>query len=491
METEFSKKTIEDQLLVRALNSSYISKEILGAGVPILLKDPINVEIGYALVRYYSANTELITENTLNSLLEKKFDLLNHKNLRLNKPILSSDEMDRYFSKVKDLFSLEEDTNQKLEKEIDDYIHDELATAMIAEEVQKGLDNLSQRVSNGMEKINDLSIGSGSVKTFEFFKDTNTKLELYKNFHEDKIPFNVSSLDEVTRGGLERGQVALFAATSGGGKTAFLTNLSYYFSVKSKCNVLHITLEEKESDQSLRLDRIVLNSGIEDTFDLDGKIKPSFSSKVKNIYPRVNPKSHGILRIVKSTPDTLTIDSLYQLIRNCMRKDNVSYDVIVLDYADLLKLPSNTMGHESEAGQKLFQNLAKIAGETNSILITGSQLNRSSWDSDVKTISSVEGSYRKINICSFVGTINSNKEERNQGFFRIYLDKCRNSFGFKDNMLYMKYDLHSMKMHCDSDLELSNHKSLLGDKSANSQDLNIKKENHKQNMIDAINASLE
>lgn len=487
--SKFEKQTIEKQLLLRAVNSPYISKNILGSGVSVLLKDPINQEIGFSLVRYYASSSELITENTLNSMLENKFDIINKKKARQNEPLVSQEDLNEYFLRVKELFSNKEDSNSKLESSLNTYIHDELTTAMIAAEVQKGLDNLSSRVTKGIDKINELNIGSGSIETIDFFNDTEEKAKLYSEFKEDKIPFDIPSLDKVTRGGLERGQVALFAATSGGGKTAFLTNLSYYFSIKAKRNVLHVTLEEKKGDQALRLDRMVLNSGIEDTFDLDGGVKSSFINKVTAIYPKVNPSSHGALRIIKTTPNSLDVDGLRQLIVSYTRKDKINYDVIILDYADLLKQTNDTFGHESEAGQRLFQNLAKLAGETNTLLITGSQLNRNSWNSDIKTISDVEGSYRKINICSFVGTINTTDEEKTKGFFRIYLDKCRNSYGYPDKLMYMKYDLHSMKFHEDNNMELLTHKSLVSGKS-NADFKDVKKENSKQNMIDAINASI-
>lgn len=480
--------TVSEQLLVRALRSPYIATSILSENVPVLLKDSIDTEIGYAVVRYYSTTKELLTENTLNSSIEQKIAMLNQRNARQGKEILDQSEVQKYFHRVHDLFSIEEDTNEKLESDINKYIHDELATFMISEEAQRGLDNLSQRVYKKMDKINDLSIGSSNVESLDFFNDTDKKTELYKKFKEDKVPFGIAPLDAVTRGGLEKGQVAMFSGSSGTGKSMFLSNLSYYFSVKSKKNVLHITLEEKSSDQTLRLDRIILNSGIENTFTLDGGIKDSFINKVKTVYPKVSDASHGALRIIKSSPNTITVDELRQLIISYTRKDNIKYDVVILDYADLLRMPTAGLGHESEMGQRLFQDLSKIAYETDTVLITGSQLNRGAGNVDVKTASDVEGSYRKINITALTCTLNTNDKEKNKGFFRLYLDKCRNSYGYSDKMIYLKYDLHSMKMHEDSDLEMATHKTLLGNDS--SSDYREKKESKKKNLADAINASL-
>ena len=52
----------------------------------------------------------------------------------------------------------------------------------------------------------------------------------------------------------------------------------------------------------------------------------------------------------------------------------------------------------------------------------------------------------------------------------------------------MKYDLHSMRFHEDSELELANHKALINNKK---EDIKVEKKDNRQNMIDAINASIK
>ena len=159
-----------------------------------------------------------------------------------------------------------------------------------------------------------------------------------------------------------------------------------------------------------------------------------------------------------------------------------------MDYADLLKKSSSSVANEAQIGEILYQDLSKLAHELDLVLITGTQLNRSSGDQDVKNMGSIEGSYRKINIVSLALTVNSNKQEFEKGYMRFYIDKARSRFGYPDNFIYLKYNLKNMLLVEETPQELSEHRSLAG--SDSSKNVDVKKSSKEQTMNSAITDSI-
>lgn len=222
----------------------------------------------------------------------------------------------------------------------------------------------------------------------------------------------------------------------------------------------------------LRLDRILTGAGVKDVFDFNGKIKESYLNTIDSYYDKLNKGNHKELLFYKSNPQTETVDSISHLIRRFERESNIKLDVVVLDYADLLK---GAIGGDNEAqnGELLFQKLSKMANERDVLLITGTQLNRQAKFADVKTLAYIEGSKRKENTIAFGVTLNASPEEKKEGFLRIYLDKVRNSYGYPDDFIYLKYNLKNMKLNPENDVEKAQHLSLI-DSSGSQQSMSLR-----------------
>lgn len=270
--------------------------------------------------------------------------------------------------------------------------------------------------------------------------------------------------------------------------TTFLTNLTYYYAMVAKQNVLHISLEELDTDQVLRFDRVITNSGIKEAFNPDGTIRDSYIQRVKHYYEAVNQNdNHGQIFFEKSTPLTMNVDDIRQMISTVEREKQTKVNVIILDYADLLK-KNQYSDNEAQAGELLFQDLVKLAQETNTLIFTATQLNRTNGIADVKTMDNIEGSYRKKNTIAFGATLNATPEERKKGYIRLYLDKVRNNFGFDDDFLYLRYDKKSMRIHAESPEEQEDHKATI-----NAQ-ANVKTQNKidkNASLADIINGAIK
>lgn len=476
----------EQQILIRAMHSPYFTKQVLSKDVGALITTPILKEIANVVVRYYGTTDELLTLDTLNTKLEQRLI----RRARVNKEEISEASIDKLFQIDSVLINSKEDNNETLLSDLESYIHTQLANEAILEEANAGSKNISERVAKRLDDINAIKLTGTKYEPLDILKDLDRKDTIYQQFGNKKIKSGLKPLDILTGGGLEIGQIGLIAAPAGQGKTTFLTNLSYYYAMIAKRNVLHISLEELDSDQVLRFDRILTNTSIKDVFDNEGKIKDSYLTRISNYYHAVNAgNNHGEIYFEKSTPLTLNVDDIRQMINTVEREKQTKIEVIILDYADLLKKQSYS-DNEAQSGELLFQDLVKLAQETNTLIFTATQLNRGSGLADVKTMDNIEGSYRKKNTIAFGATLNATHEERQKGYIRLYLDKVRNNYGFDDDFLYLKYDKKSMRLHAESPQEQAEHKSLV-EQAGNNRNSNKVPIDNQASLSDVINEQLK
>lgn len=474
----------EQQILIRAMHSAYFTKHVLAQNVGALIHNPLLRELANVCVRYYGVTDEPLTLDTLNVKLEQRLKL----KAKRNQEEVNENALDQIFQLNSRLLNAKEDNNEVLLKDLETYIHNQLANEAIVEEAAAGDDQISERVAKRLDDINSIKLTGTKYEPLDIINDLDRKEEIYKKFGAKRIPSGLKPLDILTSGGLEIGQIGLIAAPSGQGKSTFLTNLTYYYAMKSKRNVLHISLEELETDQVLRFDRVMTNASVDEVFYREtGEIKPEFISRMKNFYGAVNAGGdHGQIYFEKSTPLTLSVDDLRQMVNSIEREKGTKIEVIILDYADLLKKQAYS-DSEAQAGELLFQDLVKLAQETNTLIFTATQLNRGSGLAEVKTMDNIEGSYRKKNTIAFGATINATPEERKKGYVRLYLDKVRNNYGFDDNFLYLQYDKRSMRIHAENQSTQADHKATI--ESSNPQPARAKI-NKDSNLEDVINAEL-
>lgn len=451
-------QVMEKQIMARAIASSEFTKSILSRNVPQLISNSKYQPIAMILVHYYSLTDEFISENSLLSKLDDWFTRENNRNRQQGNPEMSESDMLEYIDTTKDLLNTEVDTTTTFVDSLEVYIKDKLASAAILEEAGKGNERLAERTQKAMDDINDIDIGGNKNPAINIAKDFNKKAYFYKHDYEGRIKSGLSTLDIALKGGLQPGEIGLICGASGFGKTAILTNLAAYYSLVSNNNVLYVYLEGKTGDALGRLDRVITDSGYREMFNKDGYVNREFIKKGYNYYK--NNKSSGNLIIKKFTTRSLTISKLRTYIQSLERQEDFKIDVVVLDYADLMRV-GNKSDNESVSGEVLYQDLVGVADETNVLIWTGTQLNRTSSSAEVMTFDNVEGSFRKKNICAAVFTINRNSDENNEGYERLYIDKLRDRNGISDEFLYFKYDKSTGRISSETEKETEYHKGLV------------------------------
>ena len=202
----------------------------------------------------------------------------------------------------------------------------------------------------------------------------------------------------------------------------------------------------------------------------------------------------GNIRLFNEKPQSVSINDIDGYLNNLKFNGEIFPDVVVLDYPELMINPHTRYVSESDAGGKLYEDIRSLAKKHNFICWTLSQLNRGAWSSDVNTAGNIEGSKRKLNAVELALTINQKGEEYDRNILRLHKDKVRyraNSNN-SDEFIYLKFNPKNNRVEDESDLEITTHKSIVGDNGYTKQDIkqsNVGYEESKKN-INNINASL-
>lgn len=203
-------KTLQEQLLVRALNSSYITNEVLSKDVANLLPSKENQVIGNILVRYYATNSGPITDVALKYGLEQYFKSENSRRKRRHEEPMTPEEEVKLSNKVSNIMNIEPDSSTNIETALDAYVKKRLASSVILEEASRDSEDLSKRVEERLDKINSLDINGTSDEVIDVYRDIKPKAEAYMTgLGKAKLSSGLKCFDDVMSGGLEKGQVGL------------------------------------------------------------------------------------------------------------------------------------------------------------------------------------------------------------------------------------------------------------------------------------------
>lgn len=452
--------TVQKQLLARAFNYPYVATDVIPKGVTQLFPNSEMYRF-FALIfnRYYQTTQDKMSLDTLKMKVEQKAEVLQKANKVTDTDIMN------YFKFVDELNNTTIDNSNAITLELNSYVRNALVTEAIidsAQSIASGRDkNVLKSLQDKLDDINSLDITGTGANVVSVYTDTDEKIDIYKELSGSKLPTGIGELDKATDGGLARGELGMIAAESGYGKTTILSNIAVAY-VKRHVNVFYISLEELRSRMLMRFDRLMLQVPMKQLIDQHGKLKQDYKTVTDYVYKYLQDEKHiGKLGFYKSSPQTITVSHIQQILQANMRTSGTHYDVVVLDYPDLLLNPQET-GNEAKDGGRLFEELRKMAQDLDVVLWTATQLNRSASGQEVKTMASVEGSFRKLNTCEFVCTLNRTSKEYDEGFLRLHIDKNRNKEGFMGDTLYLKYDLASTLLRDETEQEHIHHKTLVG-----------------------------
>ncbi|AYP68612.1 replicative DNA helicase [Exiguobacterium phage vB_EalM-132] len=283
---------------------------------------------------------------------------------------------------------------QELEKENTDYeiIEDSIRTA-----VKVG------------EDISDLGI--------DYFENAEERMQTYSEGIDgvERIPTGLSGIDRVTGGGLGRGELGVVIAPPNRGKSFALTNIGAG-GVSRGYNVFHYTLEMPEKQVARRYDNKLLLK--------DFNYLKEFSEKALVALKNLQSLIKGQLIIKKYRTNECSVDTLRSHITQVYMQKGIKPDVIIVDYADLLK-PRRNYGDKRFELESIYLDLRDLGDEFDCPVWTASQANRGALDKKVITIADLAEAFNKANIADFMVALCQTIEEKDDDIMRWHVAKQR------------------------------------------------------------------
>ena len=235
------------------------------------------------------------------------------------------------------------------------------------------------------------------------------------------------TVDKRLFGGMNRGELNIFAGGSGAGKSLFLANLGVNWALQG-LNVVYLTLELSEALVSMRVDSMTTGIPTRDIFkDID-----NVEMKVKMI-----GKKSGAYQ-VKYMPSGKTTNDIRAYLKEYEIKMGRKVDVLLVDYMDLLLPISKKISAENlfVKDKYVAEELRNLAMEKQCVFVTAAQLNRGAVEEVEFDHSHISGGLSKIQTADNVFGIFTSRAMRERGKYQIQLMKTRSSSG-----VGMKIDL--------------------------------------------------
>lgn len=179
--------------------------------------------------------------------------------------------------------------------------------------------------------------------------------------------------------------------------------------LKKGLTVAHYTLELNAAYVGLRYDSVVTGIANQNLKHHLDDVKESVAKLAGNLIIKYYPTK------------SVSVTGIRAHIEKCILQ-NKRPDLIIVDYADLIKGNGAEKRHELEG---IYEDLRGLAGEYDVPVWTASQANRSSLEEDVIDASKIAESYGKVMVADFIISLSRKLEDKLAGTGRWHVIKNR------------------------------------------------------------------
>ena len=291
---------------------------------------------------------------------------------------------------------------------------------VLKQAMMKSVKLLKSSSFDEIEKViqDALKLGTDNNFGHEYHKDALARFDI---INRDPITTGWDRMDEICKGGLGKNELGVVIAPTGAGKSMVMVHLACQ-ALKLGKTVVYYTLELKDTVVGSRFDacltRISLNEHkqrkeeiLEQIQDIDGSL------------------------IVKEYP---TKSASVQTIKNHiakLKKRGVNPDIVLVDYADLLRPPraTNEKRHELE---EIYEGLRALAQIYEIPVWTASQTNRGGLNAEVITMEAISEAFNKCFVADFIFSLSRTIQDKQANKGRIFIAKNRNG---PDGMIFQAF----------------------------------------------------
>jgi replicative DNA helicase len=257
--------------------------------------------------------------------------------------------------------------------------------------------------------INDsLKLGTNNENGHDFIKHFE---ERYKFRARNPTSTGWKTMDEMTEGGLGKGELTVVIASTGSGKSMCLVHLGAE-ALKQGKNVIYYTLELRDTVVGLRFDAC-----------LTKKPLSSLKSLKDEVYEDI-VNVPGKLVIKEYPTKSASVATIRAHIEKLRQRDFVP-DMIIVDYGDLLR-PSAPEREKRNELESIYEELRGLGGQYECTVVTASQTNRSGLNAEIITMESISEAFNKCFVADFIFSISRTVQDKQNNGGRVFIAKNRN-----------------------------------------------------------------
>jgi|TARA_R110000824_G_scaffold74992_3_gene190484 replicative DNA helicase len=254
---------------------------------------------------------------------------------------------------------------------------------------------------------NALNLGTDNNFGHEFLKDFELRYEVKAR---SPVSTGWPKVDSIMKSGLGSGELGVVIAPTGAGKSMALAHLGAH-AVKAGKNVIHYTLELSEAVTGQRYDSCLSSVPLSTLFARKEEVLENISDLQGSLIIKEYPTKTASSNTLKSHIEKL-------------KKRNQKIDMIIVDYADLLRPTTNFREKRDELGS-IYEDLRAIAQENKCPLWTASQTNRTGLNAEVVTMESISEAFNKCFVADFICSISRTIKDKNANTARLFIAKNR------------------------------------------------------------------
>jgi len=255
---------------------------------------------------------------------------------------------------------------------------------------------------------NALKLGTDNNFGHDFKKDFEARYEIKAR---NPITTGWDKIDSLTKNGLGMGELGVVIAPTGAGKSMALAHLGAH-AIKAGKNVVHYTLELSEAVTGQRYDSCISAIPLSTLFHRKDEVLETISDLEGSL-------------IIKEYPTKTASANTIRTHLQKLKKRNHKIDMIIVDYADLLKSTTNFREKRDELGS-IYESLRAIAQENKCPIWTASQTNRTGLNAEVVTMESISEAFNKCFVADFICSISRTIKDKNANTARLFIAKNRN-----------------------------------------------------------------
>ena len=257
--------------------------------------------------------------------------------------------------------------------------------------------------------INDaLTLGMGNEAGYEYLTDFEERYALKARNPQST---GWDEIDAITAGGLGKSELGVVVAPTGAGKSMVLTCLGAQ-AVKEGKTVVHYTFELSDKVIGRRYDACITSIALNE-----------LNSFKEQVYDEISDLQGSL--IIKEYPTKSASTQTLKTHLEKLKKRGIDVDMIIVDYADLLKPVSITREKRHDL-ENIYEELRGMAQEYECPLWTASQTNRSGLNAEVVTMEAISEAFNKCFVADFICSVSRTAQDKVNNTGRMFVAKNRN-----------------------------------------------------------------